>query len=179
MSYDPKAIANYFLDQAKSEGASLTPMKIQKLVYFSHGWHLAIKNLPLINEQVEAWEFGPVIPSLYRAFRGYGNQAVTAPAAAGMEWMQAFYPDEKLVLAPTIDDCPERAPFTKQLLEKIWKVYGGYTATQLSNITHAPDTPWKQIFDQHHGEIPKRTDIPTEMIKAYFVKLSRGEAHPQ
>ena len=73
MPYDPKAIANYFLDLARAQEKALTPLKIQKLVYFANGWHLAIKGVPLINEQVEAWRFGPVIPSLYTHFERMGN----------------------------------------------------------------------------------------------------------
>ena len=145
MSYDPRAIANYFLDRAAEDEVLLTPMKIQKLVYFAHGWHLAIRHQPLINEQVEAWAFGPVIPSLYRTFRAFGNQPVCAPRPqAGAEWILPELPYYS-TQSPSIDDDSSRAGFTKALLDKIWSVYGGYSATQLSNITHAADTPWSRI----------------------------------
>jgi hypothetical protein len=79
---------------------------------------------------------------------------------------------------PTLDDCPERAGFTKELLDKIWSVYGRYDAIHLSNITQADGTPWKQVFGQYNGHIPKRTDIPPGLIRGYFVKLGRNEARP-
>jgi uncharacterized phage-associated protein len=178
MSYDPRAIANYLLDRASAEKSPLTPMKIQKLVYYAHGWHLAIKDQPLINEQVEAWTFGPVIPSLYRTFRAFGDQPILPLSQPGAEWVVPSYPPYS-TLSPTIEDDPRRAPFTKALLDKIWEVYGGYTAAQLSNATHAAGTPWDRVFHRYQGQIPKRTDIPTEWIEDYFARLRRGEAQPQ
>jgi uncharacterized phage-associated protein len=174
MSYDPKAIANYLLARAKSDSQTLTPMKMQKLVYFAHGWHLAIKNEALINEQVEAWEFGPVIPSLYSAFRRFGDQAITEPAQRSRsEVHAAMQRGSDSPFNPTLDDCPEQAGFTKALLDKIWSVYGGYDAIQLSNMTHAEGTPWRTVFDEHNGRLPKGTDIRTDLIRDYFRSLSQ------
>ena len=54
MAYDARAIANFFLDKAGEDKQSLDQMKIQKLVYYANGWHLALRSSPLIDEQVEA-----------------------------------------------------------------------------------------------------------------------------
>jgi len=80
MPYDPKAIANYFLELAERDNRPLSPMKIQKLIYYANGWYLGITGEPLIDEQVEAWTFGPVIPSIYREFREFGNRPITERA---------------------------------------------------------------------------------------------------
>nr|WP_256351506.1 type II toxin-antitoxin system antitoxin SocA domain-containing protein [Pseudomonas gingeri] len=48
-------------------------MKQQKLVYYSHGWHAGYTDQPLINEAVETWQYGPVIPSLYHEFKRFGS----------------------------------------------------------------------------------------------------------
>lgn len=183
MAYDPKAIANYFLIVAKAQGRPLTPMQVQKLTYFAHGWHLAIEDKPLIDEQVEAWAFGPVIPSLYRDFRHYGNQPIdelahyyltwfpegmTNPEASDMELRQHV---------PTIDEKPDKAAKLKPLLDRIWEVYGWFTGAQLSNMTHEPNSPWTRVAQQYGGAIPKGTDIPSDFIRDYFVGLA--EPKPQ
>ena len=55
MTYQAVAIANAFIDIGKQNNATdLTPMKLQKLVYFAHGWNLGATGRPLINEEVEA-----------------------------------------------------------------------------------------------------------------------------
>src|SRR5882762_236012 len=76
MAYDPKSIANVFLALAEAEGKHLTPLQLIKLVYIAHGWYLALTQKPLISEQAEAWQYGPVIPSLYQEFKGFGNSFI-------------------------------------------------------------------------------------------------------
>lgn len=174
MPYDPKAIANYFLDVAERDGQSLSPMKLQKLVYYANGWHLAIKDTPLINEQVEAWPYGPVIPSLYREFRQFGDQPIVGHACifeSDDPWQS-----ELVRFEPSIDDDAAQADFTKQLLDRIWEKYGHYTATQLSNDTHMPGSPWRDIYKHYDGEIPRGTDIPIESLKKYFRGLAKAKA---
>ena len=59
--YTAKAIANYFLKHRKrfKRKGPITQMKLHKLVYFAHGWHLALKGEPLIDETLQAWDYGP------------------------------------------------------------------------------------------------------------------------
>jgi uncharacterized phage-associated protein len=58
----------------------MTPLKIQKLVYFLHGWHLAVRADPAIGESFEAWPYGPVLSSLYQQFKGFGRSPITTYA---------------------------------------------------------------------------------------------------
>src|SRR3569833_3739547 len=81
MAYDAKAVANYILDIADERGVAVSPMKLLKLVYFSHGWHLAVTGKPLLNEQVEAWKFGPVVSELYHEFKAFGNSPINGRAS--------------------------------------------------------------------------------------------------
>ena len=156
--YDAKAVANYFL--AKSN--QLSSMKLQKLVYFAHGWHLALYDTPLIDECIQAWHYGPVIETLYHEFKRFGNDPIKKPAIIwNLEGTQ-FNPD-----MPEIQ--PEDTQ-TRQFLDRIWDVYGNFSGGQLANLTHAPETPWEEIRKQYpDSPIPKKTTIPDDRIKAYFI----------
>jgi uncharacterized phage-associated protein len=177
MPYNAKAIANFLLELAKARGQSLTPMKLQKLIYYANGWHSAIKGEPLINEQVEAWDYGPVIPSIYKEFREYGNQPITSPAT---EFEFIELPDSEGMdfrfRTPRLEDDLQQTEFARALLKRVWEVYGGYTAVQLSNMTHAPGTPWRQVYDRYSEQIPRGTDIPWEAIRDHFVAEAKTRA---
>ena len=157
MAYDPKAIANYFIDRAKLAGEELTPMKLQKLVYFAHGWYLALKDEELINEKIEAWRFGPVVRSLYHEFSYYGRNPITE---------KAFIHD----FSDDYAELPEGEEhrFVRAFLDRAWDVYGKYSAIQLSNATHVEGSPWDKIRKKYPDGIPECTVIDNETIKQYF-----------
>ena len=169
-SCSAKAVANYFLDVAERQGGTLNPMKIQKLVYIAHGWHLAIRERPLIQESVEAWEYGPIIADLYHEFKKFGNMPITERAieiksgrTGGGPFSINFSIEE-----PTIDDDSDDPEYTRRFLDRVWEVYGGFTAVQLSNMTHELGTPWHETKQLHRNK--RSVSIPDETIAAYYRK---------
>jgi uncharacterized phage-associated protein len=163
MPYDSKAIANYFLDCAGRSGKKLDPMQVQKLVYFAHGWHLAACETPLIDEMVEAWRYGPVIPSLYHEFKRFGKNPITKKASHLRVIDEGRW--EFVFIEPSIGDEHETAT-TRRFLDLIWNVYGKLSGIQLSNLTHQPGSPWHTTWQQAQGR--KNVDIPDELIGTYF-----------
>jgi len=57
MPYSAAQIANEFIRRARQDGIVVDPLKLQKLVYLTHGWHLAFLGTPLINEDIQAWRY--------------------------------------------------------------------------------------------------------------------------
>lgn len=166
--YDAKAIANFLLALAEAENVPLMPMKLQKLVYYAHGWHLGLTGRPLLNEAIQAWNFGPVIMSLYKEFADFGAEPITRKAQE-MERNPGMDIGDAILYAPSLDDYQaDDKEFTKDLLKRVWHVYAGFTAVQLSNMTHAPGTPWYQINKMYNGAIPKYATIPDELIMRHF-----------
>jgi uncharacterized phage-associated protein len=129
---------------------------------------LAIREGPLIDEPVQAWRWGPVIPSLYHAFKVYGNSFIDEPATA-YEVNESDSSVRIVTPRPRDDD-----DATKALLTRVWKVYSPFSPIQLANMTHEPGTPWEQIAKEKGGRIGKSTIIPDQMIRDYFRKLAKG-----
>ncbi len=161
--YDVRAIANWFLDKANRCDKSVTAMKLQKLAYVSHGWHLAYLDKPLVHDAVEAWRWGPVFRSLYREFRDFGSQPITQPATA----LDGSSLEDRVI---TIKDY-ESHDEVDRFLEGIWVVYSDYSAGQLSAITHQHGTPWHQMYEQMGNQILPYTVIPNDMIAEHYKKL--------
>lgn len=101
--FSPQAVANYLLDKARDDGELLTHMKLQKLVYIAHGWHLAVTGKPLLSDPVEAWQFGPVIRSLYHDLKHFGHEPISGrlrdsipnPGTDTFEVACADFPDDR------------------------------------------------------------------------------------
>src|SRR5690349_21009730 len=81
MAYPASLIAYAFVKKGIDEGKFVTQMKLQKLVYFAQGYHLAKYNTPLIKENFQAWKFGPVVPEIYQDFKLYGSKLITDTAS--------------------------------------------------------------------------------------------------
>jgi uncharacterized phage-associated protein len=163
--YSAKAVANYFLDLAVKDGKAVTPMQIQKLVYFAHGWHLAVMKAPLIDEPIQAWRYGPVIPSLYHAFKSNGSNPITGRACD-------FAVDDDLVFRAEEPEVPPTDVATRQLIDNVWQAYKDFSGVQLSNMTHEPDSPWDKMWKSAAGK--KSIEIPDAMMAEYFSTLLNG-----
>ncbi|MBA1381446.1 Panacea domain-containing protein [Pseudomonas brassicacearum] len=162
--YSPKSIANYFLDLAAANGEKITPMKLQKLVYYAHGWYAGNTHQPLIDETVEAWQYGPVIPSLYREFRHYGSGYIKTKAT------EATFTGVYEVPIPA-------DPNVRAFLSNVWNSYGKYTGIALSEMTHASGTPWDQTWNENPGV--KGMDIPFDRIVGWFGAAVAKSQQPQ
>lgn len=172
-----KAVANYFLDIAERDGKTLNPMKLQKLVYIAHGWHLAIRRYPLIRESVEAWKYGPVIADLYHEFKKFGNMPITERATEikSSRTTGGVFSIRISIEEPTVDRCADDPEDTGRFLDRVWDVYRDFTAVQLSNMTHEPGTPWHETRQRYRNK--RSVSIPDETIEAYYRKRVEQNAN--
>lgn len=155
------AIANSFIALALKAGNPVTQMKLQKLIFFAHGWYLALSDTPLLDEHFQAWQYGPVVPSVYHEFKSFGTLGIDK---LGTEL--SFTPSGFDWISPTVSDS---SGTVQELVKKIWDVYGKYSGTQLSDMTHAPNTPWT-LTRKKYGDM-RDVVIPDELIKKYFKEL--------
>jgi uncharacterized phage-associated protein len=161
MAYQAASIANEFIDLSTQANRKITQIEIQKLVYFAHGWNLALRDAPLIGELVEAWKWGPVVRTLYDAFRRFGSDPITEKAYT---WRFA---DRRIIqeLATISSNSSAADIYTKALVLKVWKDYGYLRPFDLVDLTHRPDSPWKKAYSEG------QTYIPNDEIRTYFKTL--------
>lgn len=173
MPFAVNAVANYILDLGQRNGVEISPMKLQKLIYFSHGWHLAVTDKPLIDEQIEAWQYGPVVPTLFHDLKKYGNQSISEPI---MEYRNLNTESVKEwafeVVEPSMDQggTSEELEMAKAVIDKSWEEYGKLSAVRLSNMSHEVGGPWDKVMGMYGGNPPKSTDIPESIMRDHFKK---------
>lgn len=162
------AIANALIRLAIEHNKPLTQMKLQKLIFYAHGWHLALLDTPLVDEAFEAWKYGPVIPTVYHEFKNFGLMPINR------EGTEAVLRNNESIewVAPRIKDTTGNV---SALLKRIWEVFGVFSGTQLSEMTHAPGTPWSNARE-HYGEDHRHIPIDDCEIKQYFKELAENNA---
>ena len=150
--HDARAIANHILDMAKEQGRDITVMQLLKLIYIANGWSWALLGKQLVRDPVEAWQYGPVYPSVYRDFRRFGGQPIREKSAML---------NGALPYSCRLDDQQ------RELLDSTVRHYGSLHAFRLSEMTHEPGTPWSQIREGNGAY----TEIPQKLIRAHFETL--------
>jgi uncharacterized phage-associated protein len=135
-------------------------MKLQKLVYFTHGWWLAINNSTLLNERPQVWARGPVFKSLYHVLKNFGHRPITSP--------QSRYPTETPELVSESNIVPAYIDF-------VWEKYGHLSSFALSDLTHRPGGAWSRIAVEYNYKVPFDMDIPDEYVREEFLKLYNEE----
>ena len=98
------AVADKIVRLSLQDEMPVTPMQVQKLTYFCHGWMLGLGYGPLFQDAVESWQYGPVIRAVYHQLKGYGRNPVPQPILES--------PDD-------FDQVEER------VIQAVWQGYGG------------------------------------------------------
>lgn len=121
MTYSALAIANKLLACATDYdgGELMSNMKLQKMLYYQQGYHLAAFGTPLFDEDIEAWMYGPVVPSVYDHFKGFG--------AGG--------------IAPETDQPISLTEEEESLFHDVFNAYINFSAIGLMEKTHG-ESPW-------------------------------------
>ena len=144
--YKAEDVARYLIFLASQENQEkeidgITNLKLQKILYFAQAYYLAKLGKPLFAEKLEAWEYGPVVPEVYRKFKRKGSKPIVIKE------------DESKLSG---DD--------KEVLQKVWDSFGGYSASRLVDIVHA-HTPWKEAFASENKTISHKA------LKDYYSPL--------
>lgn len=168
--YSALAVANKFLDFAARDNVRLSPMKLQKLVFLAHGWYLAIHKRPLVREEIEAWQWGPVISDLYYEVREFGRDLIRGRITN----LGVLEQDEVDLYDAEVYVIPEYDLKTINFLKEVWDVYREFTGIQLSNWLHIEGSPWHQVCDQEGG-LGLHEVISNGIIREYYEGYPQGQ----
>ncbi len=138
-----KDIAEFFIRKGSYEDDYITNLKLQKLLYYAQGFHLALFGKPLFKENIEAWTQGPVVSDVYREYKKYGKNPL---------------PAEGIDIDNVIDKLTDEQI---NLLNEIWSVFGQYSLWKLRDMVHEEE-PW--INHERDASV-----ISKKELKDYFL----------
>lgn len=121
-------------------------MKLQKLLYYAQGWHLAWYGSPLFGDAVEAWAFGPAIGDVYTAYKDCADEPISTPSGGHPEKL-----GEK----------------ERKALEAVVAAYGPLSGPELAALTHQEE-PWLNAREGYEEGQRSRRAIKRDTIRRYF-----------
>lgn len=134
------SIAKYLILKASERTENdLTNLKLQKLLYFAQGVYSTFQCRSLIDEKFEAWEYGPVIRSVFRGFQEFGNSPLSLFDSGNL-------------------GNNELDKNTINFLDLIWEEYAVYSAFHLVDLTHQQN-PWKNAYMKGRNTELDQSDI--------------------
>ena len=125
-------IANTILSMAFSEAKDITPMKLQKLIYFIYKRYLQITQQPLFSERFEVWQYGPVLSSVYEEFKSYGSNHIKKYyiSGDGKAWIINMDMNEEF----------------SDAFNFVWSKYADLDGIFLSSLTHKINSAWHKAL---------------------------------
>lgn len=144
-------IARYLLLLAgeEPEAELLTPLRLQKLLYYVQGWTLATRGQPMFDETIQAWVHGPVAPSVYKEFARFGNRSVELDGSADLDSLSEA----------------DRA-----IVRSVWEYYGQFSASALRHMTHS-ERPWMEARGSAGPDDRTDMSISNESMRLFFEDL--------
>jgi uncharacterized phage-associated protein len=141
-------VAKVILHLAGKRNISITNLKLQKLLYYSQAWYLAILKKPLFHERIEAWIHGPVIPPVFGEYKSFRWNPLTDPG-------ETF-----------IEDGDPAWPIMNHLGE-VMDAYADLSGPQLEALTHE-ENPWKDARRGLAQDAPSTAVISHASMRDFY-----------
>lgn len=133
----------------------VTPLMLQKLLYFIQGIHEALYGKPVFEEECRAWVHGPVYSEVYDLFRDFKYDPID---------------DARFVLLEGAADTLLESE--KRVIDLVVNTFGMYSGRALERITHNED-PWMEARKGYGDGIPSNVIIPKKSIKKYYTLVNQ------
>lgn len=139
--YSAKVIAMYIVDRCHHIGQPISHLKLQKILYFIQAYFLKDTGGPCFADEIRAWDYGPVVPSVHGIYKVYGNANI--PNTGNRDVLADISAEDKLLLDIVVDSAAQ------------------YSASSLAELTQR-QAPWKAAYGKSDNI------IYPEAIKQYF-----------
>ena len=136
-------VANNVIRRALDEKRSLSPMKLQKLIYFIYARYYSETGIRLFSERFGTWKNGPVLDTVYQEFKTFGSSSID----------RFCIKDNRI---KSVDE--DSSESFRIVIDDLWRKYKDCNGTELSKITHTPGSAWCRAVEERNPYL-KDTDI--------------------
>ena len=157
--YNVLDVCRFIINYCDERDYFLSNLKLQKLLYFIQAYFLCYipSNEGCFKEEIQAWDFGPVVPEAYHEYKKFGN--TTIPKVT--QYMEVDETDFwTLKISKYSNDKIKLED--QEIIRSVVDKFAQFSTTTLVNITHN-QSPWKDAYAQG-----KNTIITKRSIRRYF-----------
>lgn len=154
MALVPTTLSNNILQRAFNENIAVTPMKLQKILYFVSCEYVKTTDCELLSEDFCVWQYGPVLPSVYNEFRSFHGNRIT-------EYAKDANGDSFVYNEST-------SPNLKAAIDRVWLFFKHRSGPELSRITHEDGSGWSCAFEKGHLKITKEEMKADDSYQRYM-----------
>ncbi len=131
-------VAKYIINQNSPDDGDVSNLKLQKLLYYCQGFHLALNGSPLFDAIIEHWDHGPVVPESYHEYKHHGKAPIPPIRDFNLDSIEYE---------------------SRSIIDEVLKVYGQFAPWKLRDMTHY-EPPWANTTD--------REEITHDMLIKFF-----------
>lgn len=135
--YQAIVLAKYIVTKCTREGHPISNLQLQKILYYIQEYYVKHNNQAFVDD-IEAWQFGPVVPAVYYRFCGFGAMPITS------QYDETILSKDQFMVDPIVEE--------KRLL----------CPWDMVNDTHRPGGAWEQTYQKGKGN---GKVIPLSLIK--------------
>ncbi len=144
-------LSKYIVSFCNSKGDVITNKKLQKLLYYTDAWYAVFNNAPLIEEEFEAWVYGPVVPVVYQYYKCFGSAPIQEVETDIQDLVK------ELSIKPKI----------QEIIDAVLLKYYKMSAFELELLSHN-ETPWLTARANIATHEPSISKISKTLMQQYY-----------
>jgi uncharacterized phage-associated protein len=157
--YEARKVCNFLLAHYDAQLFDLTNLRLNKLLYFIQAESLARETDGLIRSHFEAWQYGPVVRTVFDAFKGHESRWISSPARyldyASGEYRVIGHDDIQVEHA--------------ELIASVFDKYSGFSTRALVDLSHVKGGPWEVTYHAWLADKTISPRIPNSILRDFYV----------
>ena len=158
--YNVLDVSRFVINYCNGKKYLISNLRLQKLLYFIQAYFLKNGEEPCFSENIEAWNFGPVVPCVYYEYKKYGNSNIPEV----QNFMTVVQQDGKIRIVKMKFNDSVIDEKDRVVIQSIIDSLSRYSTTDLVNVTHN-QSPWKDAYVPNK----RRRIITNEAIRSFFI----------
>lgn len=139
-------LAKYIVSKCTNENKPISNLQLQKILYYIQYESLKQTSECVFYDEIEAWQFGPVVPNIYYYFCNFGAMPINIKF------------DNYKDIVKDINNI--------EIVDNIVTMRREQNPWEMVKETHKDDSPWSIVFNQGEGKV-----ISIKILKDYIKKI--------